>query len=79
MSKGFFESLATKDAEKAKGVAQAAAAVADEVDLSAVADAWGDEDDVLAIGDGVEEEGYEEEEEVMEKSEGDVKFDCPFD
>ncbi|WPT11984.1 Coatomer subunit alpha-1 [Picochlorum sp. SENEW3] len=57
VSKGFFESLATKDAEKAKGVAQAAAAVADEVDLSAVADAWGDEDDVLAIGDGVEEEG----------------------
>lgn len=55
VSKGFFETLATKDAEKAKlgSVAQAAA---EEVDLSAVGDAWGDDDDVLNL-DGDEDAG----------------------
>lgn len=48
VSKGFFETLATKDAEKAKGLAQNAV---DEVDLSAIGDAWGDDDDdILNIG-----------------------------
>jgi coatomer protein complex subunit alpha (xenin) len=54
VSKGFFETLATKDAEKAK-ISSVAQAAAEEVDLSAVGDAWGDEEDVLNLGDGDEE------------------------
>ena len=56
VSKGFFETLATKDAEKAKGFAQAAAAtVVEDVDLSAAADAWGDDDDILNMGEEEQE------------------------
>jgi coatomer protein complex subunit alpha (xenin) len=58
VSKGFFETLATKDAEKAKGVAQSAAAVTEEVDISAVADAWGDDEDVLNLG-GDDQEDFD--------------------
>jgi len=49
VSKGFFETLATKDAEKAK-LSSVAQAAAEDVDLSAVSDAWGDDDDVLNLG-----------------------------
>ena len=53
VSKGFFESLAVKDAERAKtGAAAAAAAAAVEaLDLSGAGGAWGDEDD-LGLGGG---------------------------
>ncbi len=61
VSKGFFETLATKDAEKAKGIAQTAV---EEVDLSAIGDAWGDDDDVLNI-DGEEKMDDGEEEEAL--------------
>lgn len=51
VSKSFFETLASKDAERSKTVAQAAASqVVEDIDLSAAADAWGDEDD-LDLGD----------------------------
>jgi coatomer subunit alpha len=58
VSKGFFESLALKDAERAKsgGAAAAAAAAVEELDLSAAAGAWGDEDD-LGL-DGGDEGGF---------------------
>lgn len=58
VSKGFFESLAVKDAERAKsGAVAAAAAAVEELDLSAAGGAWGDEDE-LGLG-GEEGEGEE--------------------
>ena len=58
VSKGFFESLAVKDAERAKSGAVAVAAVAvEDLDLSAAGGAWGDEDD-LGLG-GEDGEGEE--------------------
>ncbi len=53
VSKGFFEALAAKDAERAKSGAGAAAAAAalEAVDLSAAGGAWGDEgDEDLGLG-----------------------------
>jgi coatomer protein complex subunit alpha (xenin) len=63
VSKGFFETLATKDAERAKaGAAGAAAAAAalEQVDLSAAGGAWGDDDDEdggMGLGLGLGEGG----------------------
>ncbi|KAL4859696.1 Coatomer subunit alpha-3 [Chlorella vulgaris] len=55
VSKGFFETLATKDSERAKGTSGAAAAAAaaaamEEMDLGAVGAGWGEEEDELGIG-----------------------------
>lgn len=52
VSKGFFETLATKDAERSKGTAGAAAAVAamEELDLSAAGGGWGEDEDELPLG-----------------------------
>lgn len=51
ISKGFFETLATKDAERSSRVAAATAAAAiDEVDLSGAGAGWGDDEDELGMG-----------------------------
>ena len=58
VSKGFFETLATKDAERAKsGAAAVAAATVEQLDLSAAAGAWGDEDDLGLDNGGGDGEG----------------------
>ncbi|KAI7840084.1 hypothetical protein COHA_006214 [Chlorella ohadii] len=63
VSKGFFETLATKDSERAKGAAGGAAAAAaaamEELDLGDVGAGWGDDD--LGLGGGAAPEGGSEE------------------
>ncbi|EFN59251.1 hypothetical protein CHLNCDRAFT_137537 [Chlorella variabilis] len=63
VSKGFFETLATKDSERAKGApgaaAAAAAAAMEELDLGDVGAGWGEED-LGGIGGGGEGEEGEE-------------------
>ncbi|KAL4423494.1 hypothetical protein ABPG77_003627 [Micractinium sp. CCAP 211/92] len=68
VSKGFFETLATKDSERSKGAAGAAAAAAaaamEELDLGDVGAGWGDEEDLgvtagAAPGEGGSEGGFE--------------------
>lgn len=56
VSKGFFETLATKDAERTRSAA-AAAAMEGEVDISGLGEGWGDDD----LGHGGDDEGNEDE------------------